>query len=600
MAEKSAKVAPEPINQSEMTRAEEGQSAEVKKTATASTNASSDEVFSSTTMSNYLPTSASADVLMVASRLPSKEQPSLLRAGTTSSAAASEAAFSIGSAQHSVNTSASDLGFYPQFRDVDWSARPVTLDAETDEALPVKIEVMVTCKKFTVSDAEGSEYLTYDGDLQFYWRDPRLIGYPVAVKNKHGLPEGLWKPQLVACNGLLLQSDGEKGKVLNAEKGEGKPSPGGDLHTTGAVCWSIPIVLKGRGVSLQHEVRRMKAFPYDSVRVDLSVMLVGGRHETTKDIDLALDRPNLQSKLSDGFSGRCQQVQWNSSMLSGDYEMAAVSLGVAKASTPGMDKWLAQIPQNTKDPLTQTWRFTPPGVALSLHLRRVPNFHVQKGVVPLFLCAAFALMTFCARPFELIGRLQVLFGLFLSCFAIQWVLVERLPRLPVRTVLDDVVFRVVFGLAFMALGQCAAFQLGLRVSVASWSFGGGSTSSGPTSTSAGFKEEDEDVVYVENTVSARAGGPFNEDIAETADWVVAGLSLAYLAGRGFAFGLLWRVRQLSREFGCFRPWAKGREFKHRTLHMVPGRCFRLDILPEWPSGAASFLGMGREVSVDEF
>ena len=41
---------------------------------------------------------------------------------------------------------------------------------------------------------------------------------------------------------------------------------------------------------------------------------------------------------------------------------------------------------------------------------------------------------------ELIGRLQLLFALFLTCFAIQWVLLERLPKFPYLTVLDNVAY----------------------------------------------------------------------------------------------------------------------------------------------------------------
>ncbi|CAD7940716.1 unnamed protein product [Amoebophrya sp. A25] len=58
---------------------------------------------------------------------------------------------------------------------------------------------------------------------------------------------------------------------------------------------------------------------------------------------------------------------------------------------------------------------------------------------------------------ELAGRLQVILALFLTLFAIQWTLLERLPKFPFLTVLDNVAYAVIIALFLMGAGFCFAY-----------------------------------------------------------------------------------------------------------------------------------------------
>jgi hypothetical protein len=96
----------------------------------------------------------------------------------------------------------------------------------------------------------------------------------------------------------------------------------------------------------------------------------------------------------------------------------------------------------------------------SLHIRRRPALYLWKGVVPLLLCFVYGCCGITLDPITHLGdRLNLLAALFVSCFAIQWTLTERVPQLPYLTLLDHLLFAVVLGLAMMAIGSCVAHIL---------------------------------------------------------------------------------------------------------------------------------------------
>ncbi len=64
-------------------------------------------------------------------------------------------------------------------------------------------------------------------------------------------------------------------------------------------------------------------------------------------------------------------------------------------------------------------------VAWSLHFSRVVVYYVHKGMFPLSACIFFGYCSFIISPEELAGRLQLLVAIFLTCFAIQWIITER-------------------------------------------------------------------------------------------------------------------------------------------------------------------------------
>ena len=63
------------------------------------------------------------------------------------------------------------------------------------------------------------------------------------------------------------------------------------------------------------------------------------------------------------------------------------------------------------------------------------------------------------EPTDLPSRISIMAALFLTVFAIQWIAIERLPRLPFSTILDTVAQCAIGGLMMMLVGACASYKL---------------------------------------------------------------------------------------------------------------------------------------------
>ena len=85
---------------------------------------------------------------------------------------------------------------------------------------------------------------------------------------------------------------------------------------------------------------------------------------------------------------------------------------------------------------------------------------MAKGIRPLFLVALFGFAVFGLESDDLGTRLSILAALFLTTYAVQWIVIERLPRLPFSTVLDHVAQSVVTALLLMCLVSLASYRLG--------------------------------------------------------------------------------------------------------------------------------------------
>ena len=190
------------------------------------------------------------------------------------------------------------------------------------------------------------------------------------------------------------------------------------------------------------QLDRFRAFPFDSLRIDNSMVMLN----PCKDGDappfynIQFDRPNLKNRLAEGIY---QHVDWTACRHSDDYDLVCFGYAVTK----NHEEW-------NGPPKTFT------GIAYSLHIARTPNFYVRKGIVPLFLVSIFGLFTYFLEPADLNARVSVLSALFLTVYAIQWVTIERLPRLPFNTVLDSVAETVVGILIFNLAGMCVSFRAG--------------------------------------------------------------------------------------------------------------------------------------------
>jgi hypothetical protein len=316
------------------------------------------------------------------------------------------------------------------FRDVQWEVRP------TAKISPTKLTVVNCFRKWEVTNVNGKEMLTWEGATEMYWVDERLRGYPKAS----GVPATIWRPRPMGNRGFDI-GPAEKGDLLpKFPRSDGK---GSDGRLSMTVDWK----LGGGGVNMSEQMTRFRAFPFDSLRVDMCMMLnnhnfVDGEADPKPHFEISFDRPNLKNRLVDG---QCQHVDWTACRHSDDYDLVCFGYGIVKNLLPG----------NWGGPMG-----TYSGIAYSLHIARTPNFYVRKGIIPLYLVCLFGLLAFFLEPADLTGRVSVLSALFLTVYAIQWVTIERLPRLPFNTVLDSVAETVVGILILNVVGMCIAFRAG--------------------------------------------------------------------------------------------------------------------------------------------
>jgi hypothetical protein len=310
------------------------------------------------------------------------------------------------------------------FSAIEWHRRP------NAGISPTKLTVVNCFKKWEVTNNNGKELLEWEGVTEFYWFDDRLVGFPIS----EGMPETIWRPKPIGNMGFDL-GPAESYKLVPSFDTKAKISDGN-------IKMHVKFKLSNGGVNLSEQLARFHAFPYDSLRVDVS-MILNNPHKEGDELpylDVHFDRPNLPNRLADG---KFQQVDWTAVRHSDDYALVCFGFAVGH----NYEDWMGP-PKN----------FT--GLLLSLHIQRTPNFYFRKGIVPLYLVSLFGLLTFFLEPADLPARISVLSALFLTVYAIQWVTVERLPRLPFNTVLDGVAESVVGILIVNVMGMCVAFRAG--------------------------------------------------------------------------------------------------------------------------------------------
>ena len=66
---------------------------------------------------------------------------------------------------------------------------------------PVVVELVFALKKWEVVAHDGKETFKITGNIEMYWTDDRVIGFPTARKP---MPENMWRPRLTGCAGFDL------------------------------------------------------------------------------------------------------------------------------------------------------------------------------------------------------------------------------------------------------------------------------------------------------------------------------------------------------------------------------------------------------------
>jgi len=285
-----------------------------------------------------------------------------------------------------------------------------------------------------------------------------------------------------------------------------------------------------------------------------------------------LDRPFVD--LSAGGAGSStdakgkpvyRQLEFNTNTTSGEYELEAFSYGLLK---------------HTSSNTGISYR----DFGCSLHLKRLPNFYIMKGVIPLYSTVFLGCMSYFVEADELGTRLSLLFALFLTCFAIQWVVLERLPNLPFLTLLDEVAFSAVSYLFLIALGQCVTYRVCRRVVELPDPVPSGGTDAFSLVNDANLRKLLRTSVLIDR-----------EECAIMLDLCCGAAVLAALIFYSIGYKLLFHVRRVQQRSGMLRPWLEGP--RGGFFKPVEGFLYRLSNLQEKAERAKS---MGTLIPVAEW
>ena len=204
------------------------------------------------------------------------------------------------------------------------------------------------------------------------------------------------------------------------------------------------------GFDISADMERFRSFPFDSTRVDLSIVFFGmKRPEFDKDVRLSLRRPNNPAFV-DKYESQFQHIDIDGAAThSNDYELAGVSVAVGQHQVTA--RWKTDPRYKDGDMM--------PDYFISFHIKRSSTFYVHNGIQPMYTIAFFGFTGYALEPSDLANRAALCAVLFLSIYAVQWTTVGHIPRLPFKTVMDYVSESVSSVLMLILVGDCIAYHV---------------------------------------------------------------------------------------------------------------------------------------------
>ena len=281
---------------------------------------------------------------------------------------------------------------------------------------PTKISVVLKLLEWYVKNQDGHETLFVDVHISLYWRDHRLVNY-----DKRKVPEDIWKPELFS--GTLK---------IDPARADALPTFKNPKEQDGILQYDLPFL--PLEINLDSDYNRLKNFPYDSVRLDGFLCCSNEqRLEDDKDIVLVLDNKNKYGLPMNLFC----DVYYKK----GEYILSGISYGLARHSSP-----------NLKNQMYRDYIF-------SLHLKRNPTFFFWKAQIPTLAIVLVSLLSFAMEPGDLGDRMETVLAMFLTSFAIQWTVMERLPPTPYLHNVDHSLNAALFSMFLIALFHCISYRI---------------------------------------------------------------------------------------------------------------------------------------------
>jgi len=336
--------------------------------------------------------------------------------------------------------------------DFPWDERPLppperqlppSMRISKNDNNPTVVELVLQLKKWEVVAHEGKETFKITANIEMYWTDDRMIGFPTSAKP---MPETIWRPRLTGCSGFNC------GKAENYEmlpRWYGYDTSKEHRPSDGKMALTFPVNLHD-GFDISADMERFRSFPFDSTRVDLSIVFFGmKRPEFDKDVRLSLRRPNNPAFV-DKYESQFQHIDIDGAAThSNDYELAGVSVAVGQHQVTA--RWKTDPRYKDGDMM--------PDYFISFHIKRSSTFYVHNGIQPMYTIAFFGFTGYALEPSDLANRAALCAVLFLSIYAVQWTTVGHIPRLPFKTVMDYVSESVSSVLMLILVGDCIAYHV---------------------------------------------------------------------------------------------------------------------------------------------
>ena len=342
---------------------------------------------------------------------------------------------------------------------------------------PLEVELLIYITSWGISRIDGHETLNLKISIESYWTDHRLRGWP---KGKE-LPDDLWRPEVFA-------------RPFSTVKDEEGPTIFDRNVNDGRVRYSLP--LSDMNKKLDDDFDRLKNFPYDCLRLDTFLCLSGEhRLESSKDITLKLGRTLV--------SGKEAHIICPAHFRSGEFIMTGMSYGLGFHTSPNMkdQKYIDLV--------------------FSCHLKRDPTFYKYKAIYPTMAIVLVSLATYSMDAADLGDRMETVIGMFLTSFAIQWTVMERLPPTPYLNNVDLGLVSALSAMGMIIVSHCTAYRI----------------------------------------------SKYDEEMAATCDWVflIAIVSLYSIS----QVALIFRMNKFSGK-GAGRMWKEGNAFFNRMCTITEG------------------------------
>ena len=444
-----------------------------------------------------------------------------------------------------------------------WDARPLpppdrqlppSMRISKHDSNPTVVELVLQLKKWEVVASDGKETFRITANIEIYWTDDRVVGYPTFSKQ---IPDNIWRPRLNGCSGFDL------GKAESYEmlpRFYGYDTSQEHRPADGRMAMCFPVNLK-EGFDISADMERFRSFPFDSTRVDLSIVVFGAkRPEFDKDVRLSLRRPNIKT-IVDKYESPYMQIDIDGAAThSNDYELAGVSVAVGGHTPPS--RWKTDIKYKDGDLM--------PDYFLSFHIKRSSTFYVHNGIQPMYTIAFFGFVGYAVEPSDLSNRVSLCAVLFLSIYAVQWTTVGHIPRLPFKTVMDYVSESVSSVLMLILVGDCVAYHV--------------ARPSRNCQVDNGY-ESDECV--------------FQDEKADAVDLICIIIVLLYVLGYAVGYRTVYAAYRAQKSSGHQRPWVNGSYLRNNWKPTT--ECYHLKMDTEYcRRWGKKYLGQGQKVDKDKW